>query len=191
MTDIPESLLAKQLQNGDEDAFKFTVDKFKTMVYNVCLNFIHIAEDAEELTQDVFVEVYRSIKNFRSDASLKTWIYRIAISKCLEFNRKLKRKKRFGFMFSIGNVPEAEFESNMVHPGVLFENQEKAEMMFSEIKKLSENQQIAFNLCHIEGMSYKEITEIMDVSLPSVESLIFRAKRNLRKKLTHIYNKKD
>ena len=153
------------------------------MVFNVCLNFINIKEDAEELTQDVFVEFYKNIDSFRGEAKLKTWIYRIAISKCLEFERKAKRKKRFGFMFSIGSVSEKDFES-VNHPSIDDGSKEKAGKIFTEIKKLTENQQIAFNLYHIEGMNYKEITEIMDISLSSVESLIFRAKKKLKKKLT-------
>lgn len=189
MIGISDTSLIKGLQQHDEEVFKIVVENYKDMVYNVCLNFINIVEDAQEISQDVFVEVHKSIGSFRGDASLKTWIYRITITKSLEHERRAKRKKRFGFMYSIGSVAETEFESNCSnHPGVEPENRDRAELIFKEIKKLSENQQIAFNLYHIDGMSYKEIVEIMDISLPSVESLIFRAKQNLRKKLVHVYN---
>lgn len=184
-----DAYLIKSLQQGDQYAFKTIVEQHKDMVYNVCLNFINNVEDAQEVSQDVFVAIHKNIGAYRGESSLKTWIYRIAISKSLEFDRKKNRKKRFGFMFSIGTVSETEFESNLVnHPSVETENKERAEAIFNEIKKLSDNQQIAFNLYHIEGMNYKEITEIMDLSLSSVESLIFRAKKNLRKRLAHIYN---
>ncbi|MFY0652849.1 MAG: RNA polymerase sigma factor [Cyclobacteriaceae bacterium] len=160
------------------------------MVFNTCLNFLAVREDAEEVTQDVFVEVFKSIKNFRADSTLKTWIYRIAITKCLELQRKAKRKKRFAFLVSIGDVEHSSQEpKTMDHPGISAENNEKMELLYKCIDGLSENQKVAFTLHNMDGLSYKEISDTLDVSLSSVESLIFRAKRNLRKQLSGYYEK--
>ena len=76
------------------------------------------------------------------------------------------------------------------HPGVALENKERTELLLNKIAELPENQRIAFTLHRLEGLSYKEISQIMEMSLSAVEALLFRAKKNLRKKLEHYYQKK-
>lgn len=93
-------------------------------------------------------------------------------------------------MLSIGSIGAAEIEPpDLDHPGVLAENHERTEILYKQINQLPDNQRIAFTLCNMDGMSYKEISETMDLSVSSVESLIFRAKKNLRKKLFNYYKK--
>ena len=77
------------------------------------------------------------------------------------------------------------------HPGVVLENKERAGILFKHINQLPDNQKVAFTLCNVEGLSYQEITEVMQISLSSVESLLFRAKTNLRKTLKDYYIKQD
>ena len=191
MAEISEKALISGIAEGDKEAFKFLVHKYQNMVFNTSLGFLPIKEDAEEITQDVFVEVYKSIKSFRQDATLKTWVYRITISKCLEFQRKAKRKKRFAFLVSIGNTSDTILEpKTMDHPGVGLEDEERTELLYKQIEKLPYNQKIALVLHNIDGISYKEISDTMGVSLSSVESLIFRAKKNLRKKMLHYYEQR-
>ena len=188
MAEISEKALIKRIAGGDEDAFKFLVHKYQQMVFNTSLGFLPLKEDAEEITQDVFVEVYKSINTFRQDATLKTWVYRITISKCLEFQRKAKRKKRFAFLVSIGNTSDMVLEPKIIdHPGVEAENEERTELLYKQIDQLPDNQKIALVLHNMDGMSYKEVSNTMGISLSSVESLIFRAKKNLKKKLSHYY----
>jgi RNA polymerase sigma-70 factor (ECF subfamily) len=167
------------------------VEDFKDRVYNSCIGILQNAQDAEDITQEVFVEVYRSVETFKGESKLSTWIYRIAITKSLDHLRSKKRKKRFGFMTSLfgteGNEPRYD-PADFVHPGVLLENQEKAAYLFKAIDQLPENQKVAFTLCKIEGQSYQEIAEIMQMSVSSVESLMFRAKQNLKKLLSDFYN---
>ncbi len=158
------------------------------MVFNTSLNFLGIREDAEEITQDVFVEVFKSIPSFRGNSSLKTWVYRIAITKSLEYQRKAKRKKRFAFLVSISGENQDVLDSSIVdHPGIDTEDGERADLLFKSMEKLPENQRIAFTLHNLDGFSYKEIAETMDISLSSVESLIFRSKKKLRKILEQYY----
>ena len=101
----------------------------------------------------------------------------------------MKRKKRFGFLFATGDEKKqrdnVELEFN--HPGILAENKEKAAILSQAIEKLPENQRIAFTLHKLEDLSYDQISEIMRKSLSSVESLMHRAKLNLRKELFNYY----
>jgi RNA polymerase sigma factor (sigma-70 family) len=158
--------------------------QYKLLVYNVALSYVQNVEDAEEITQDVFIQLHQSMDGFKNQSSLKTWIYRIAINKSLDFLKHKKSRKRF---FIFGKRSENEYEiqnvSNFEHPGVLLENQEKSKILFQVINGLAEKQKTAFILSKIDGLSNPEIASIMELTVSSVESLLFRAKDNLKKKL--------
>lgn len=182
-------LISKVLAK-DPHAFDQLVEEYKGMVFNTTLNFLAIKEDAEEVTQDVFVEVYNSLKSFRLGARLKTWIYRITVTKCLEFMRRQRRKKRFGYLLSIGSVPQEQLaDTSFNHPGVDEASKTRATMVHNLVHELPENQKIAFTMHHMDGLSYREVAEIMDTSLGAVESLIFRAKRSLKKTIMQTQTK--
>ncbi|MFT5168561.1 MAG: RNA polymerase sigma factor (sigma-70 family) [Saprospiraceae bacterium] len=156
------------------------------MVFNLCLNYLQNTNDAEEVTQDVFVKVYKLFDSFKEQSSVKTWIYRIAINQCLDFLKAKKRQKRFGIHIPIwGNSQESVYPtpSDFNHPGVLLEDKEALKQLFRHINSLPHNQKTALILKAIEGLSQKEIAAILDVSIKSVESLLSRAKDNLRKKI--------
>jgi RNA polymerase sigma-70 factor (ECF subfamily) len=193
---IEEQILLMRLQQGDEAAFKHLVNSHKDQVYNTCLGFLHSPEDAEDVAQEVFMKVYDSIGNFREDASLSTWIYRIAVNKSLELIRYRKRQKRSGFFKALGsafrNDPDDEIdESAFMHPGIDLENKERAKILFREIEKLTEKQRIAFTLQKVEGLTYQEVAGVMELSVPAVESLIYRAKENLKKQLYDYYQQNE
>lgn len=187
---MEEKVLINGLKKRDKDSFGELVELFKDRIYNVTIGMIQNVEDAEDLTQEVFVEVFNSIGVFREDSSLNTWLYRIAVNKSLELIRKRSRKKRFGFMTSIFAGKEELQIPDFEHPGVKLENKERAAVLFKAIAKLSENQRTAFTLSKLEDLSYKEISETMKIGVPSVESLLFRAKVNLKKYLENYYKDK-
>ena len=184
-----EQELIALLKEGDESAFKELVVTWQDMVYNTVLSIVQNEEDAEDVSQEVFVQVYQSISSFKAESKLSTWIYRIATTKALDHLRKKKRKKRFAFVQSLFGFQENENEqpATFIHPGVILDNKEKAGVLFKALEKLPEKQKIAFTLHKIEGLSYQEIADIMQTSLSAVESLIHRAKGNLKKQLTDYY----
>lgn len=184
-----DSELINQLINGDENTFRQLVQDYQDKIFNTCISLVKNAEDADELTQDVFIEIYRSINKFRQDSKLSTWIYRIAVNKSLEHLRKMKRKKRLG-MFSWFNKENTKLDPEIAdfnHPGILAENQERAKILFKAIRNLPETQKVAFTLHKLEGLRYDQIAEVMQKTLSSVESLMHRAKTNLRKELYDYY----
>lgn len=187
-----EKQLILDLQNGSEEGFRALVSLFQDKVLNTCLGFIPNLQDAEDLVQEVFLEVYRSIGNFREEAKLSTWIYRIATTKCLEEIRRRKRKKRISFFQSLIGLDENKaisVKDEFNHPGIQLENKERTALLFEKIGALPKNQKTAFTLHKVEGLSHKEICEIMELSLSAVESLLFRSKKNLRKSLEKYYRK--
>ena len=164
--------------------FEKLYHEYKTLVFNMALNYLQNVEDAEEITQDVFVQVHISLHQFGEKSSVKTWIYRITINKCLDCIKHKNSKKRF-FIFGTKSQNEKEYLniSHFEHPGILLENKEKATILFEVINELNENQKTAFILSKIDGLSNPEISEVMQLSISSVESLIFRAKATLKEKL--------
>lgn len=185
-----ENHFIQTLQQGSENAFRSLVEDYQERVLNTCLGFVPRQQDAEDLTQEVFLEVFRSIDKFRGEAKLSTWIYQIATRKCLEHIRYQNRQKRWALMKNlIGlDAPEAQaIPASFDHPGVVLENQERTTVLFAKMEELADNQRAAFVLHKVEGLSHAEIAEVMNVSVSAVESLIFRARQNLQKKLGAYY----
>ncbi len=156
------------------------------MVYNLALNYVQNVEDAEEITQDVFVSVYQSLHSFQENSSLSTWMYRITINKSLDFLKSKQRKKRFALLTSLFFDNSNDIKHNPPeynHPGVLLEHKEALGKLFKVINELPNKQKTALILHKIEQKSQAEVAEIMNISLKAAESLIQRAKTNLSKKL--------
>jgi len=187
---LTEWELIEQLKLKNNGAFKIIVDTWQNLVYNTVLGFVQNEEDAEDVSQEVFIQVYESIKNFKGDSKFSTWIYRISVSKSLDHLRKKKRKKRFAFIESLFGKDDELINDppDFLHPGVVLENKENAAVLFKAITALPKNQNIAFILNKVEGLTYQQISEIMEVSDSAVDSLLQRAKTNLRKNLETYYH---
>lgn len=178
--------LIQGLRNGEEPAFKYLVENYQDRIYNTIIGIVQNAEDAEDVAQEVFIQVFKSIHTFKGESKLSTWMYRIATTRALDLLRSRKSKKRFGFLkrlFGEGNEPLHEIP-DFNHPGVAMDQKENAAILFKAINRLPENQKLAFTLHKLEDLSYQEISEVMKTSVAAVESLMHRAKLNLRKILT-------
>ncbi len=128
------------------------------------------------------------LKRFKNEATLKTWVYSIALNKSKDFLKYKNRKKRSGKIISINRVADGDrseyYEpSNFVHPGIELESKEQMNILFAAINQLPENQKSALILAKLDKMPQKEIADILGLSLKAVESLLTRAKSNLKKYL--------
>lgn len=190
---MSEWILIEELKKGDQAAFRKIVENWQDMVYNTALGIVQNATDAEDVAQEVFMQVYESVHHFKGESKFSTWLYRIAITKAMDHIRRKKRKKRFAFLQSLfGQDNELIHDPpEFNHPGVRFENKEKAAILFQAIRQLPENQQTAFTLHKLEGLSYQEVSEVMNMSLSSIESLMHRAKANLKKNLVNYYRQEE
>jgi len=185
-----EEGLIQGLKDQRPGALKSFLEQYQQRVYNTALSFVKDVSDAEELSQDVFLTVWNSISGFKEESSLSTWVYRITITKSLDLIRSKQRKKRFAFLTSLTTIRnEIKYHPvNWVHPAILQENKEKAAYLFRAIDQLPDNQKIAFTLSKLEQLSQREIADVMQIKEGAVESLIQRAKQNLRKYLEGIYD---
>jgi RNA polymerase sigma-70 factor (ECF subfamily) len=176
------------LQQGDREAFRQLVETWQQMVFNTALNIVQDSQEAEDVSQEVFVQVFQSVQGFRGESKISTWLYRIAITKALDHERKRRARKRAANLKAwIGFGEKAEEPMHFHHPGINLDNKERAAQLFRAMRDLPENQRIAFTLIKAEGLRYEEVAEIMHISIKAVESLMHRAKEQLRKQLQQYY----
>ena len=157
------------------------------MVYNLALSYVQNREEAEEITQDVFLQVHFKLDTFKGASSLSTWIYRIGINKSLDFIKAKQRKKRFAQLTSLFYDDSSDLRHDAQgfdHPGIQLEQKEALERLFHHINELPSKQRTALILTKIEQKSQSEASDIMELSIKAIESLIQRAKVNLDKKIT-------
>ncbi|TCD48871.1 RNA polymerase sigma factor [Chlorobium sp. N1] len=175
-----------------DEQFKRIVAEHQDMVVGTCYRFVFNREDAEDIAQEVFVEVYRSLDRFREESKLSTWIYRIAVTKSLDHLRRLKRKKRFS---SLKRMIGAEDPTvNIAAPAKetpeeALEDTERVQVLQEALQSLPDSQKTAFLLSKQDGYSNQEIAEIMQTSVSAVESLVHRAKKKLQELLEEYYRR--
>jgi RNA polymerase sigma-70 factor, ECF subfamily len=184
---VTEQEIIKGLLEKDEKAFREVVETFRKNVYHTCFGFVHNRQDAEDIAQDVFIELYRSVNKFRGDSKLSTWVYRICVNKSLNHIRKHKNSKLlYPIELLFSGLRDDGNRTEMEEPSAQEDNVERKEMkkvLHQAIDSLPENQRTAFTLSKFDDLSYNEISEVMETSLSAVESLIHRAKLGLQKKL--------
>ncbi|MBL7815018.1 MAG: RNA polymerase sigma factor [Saprospiraceae bacterium] len=178
-----ETELIELLRQGDENAFQYVCTTYQNRIYNAALCIVQSVEDAEDIVQETFVEAFLNVERFNQKSKLSTWLYRIAVNKSLNHRRMFKAQKRLGTVLSIFNLSPHDDKPDFVHPAALLEQQEHSTLILKAVDKLPEKQRMAFVLRQQEELSYLEIAEVMQTSIPSVESLLFRAKQNLQQAL--------
>ena len=161
----------------DREALNNLVHTYQEKVIKTAYYYLGSMEDAEDLAQDIFLEIVSSIKKFRQSSSLSTWIYRITVNRSLNAVKKRKRKRELIRPENIMGDVAAGVDDDPAG------SEERRKLLRASVSALPVNQRTAFILCKYEELSYKEIAEVMGTSLSSVESLIHRAKMNLRKSL--------
>ncbi|MFW6310478.1 MAG: RNA polymerase sigma factor [Prolixibacteraceae bacterium] len=183
---LEEKELLLNLQEGDKTAFRQFFNRYQQLVFNVCYRMCDSREVAEDITQDVFIKAFQSIANFRGDAKLSTWLYRITVNTCLknQNRKKLNRIVSLDFLLKEEESTYSIFDSES--PEQKLEKTETEQIVRCAIQKLSARQKTAVVLHRYENLSYEEIARVMAISIPAVESLLHRAKENLSEKLKKI-----
>lgn len=175
---------------GELDLFSIIVERYHLKVFHLCIGFVHQREDAEDITQEIFTCIFTSLKSFKGNSQFSTWLYRIAINTTYSYLRKKRRREAVMFY---GMFLTAAFEFRHLlpqsdEPDWILNQKQTNEKVFEAIDSLSESQRRAFVLSKYDGLSQKNIAEIMKISEEAVESLMQRAKRNLQKKLKNFYD---
>jgi len=185
---MSEQQIIQAILNGDNSKFELLVEKYQTMVFRTALGFVHSKEDAEDLTQDVFISVFQSIRSFQGNSEFSTWLYRITVNTSINH---LNRNKRKAFLQIAGDLLQNIFnkESGDNNPHQELEQTEQNRAIQKAIDSLPEKQRTAFVLSKYDDLTQKEIAAIMQSTEGSVEQLLQRAKTNLQKKLKPVVGK--
>jgi RNA polymerase sigma-70 factor, ECF subfamily len=187
---MDDANLLQKLKTGDKAAFNELVASYASKVINTCYRFLLDKEDAEDISQEVFIEIFQSIKTFRGDAKLSTWIYRIAVTKSLDEIKKRNRKKR---ITSFGKIMHLDEVANWIAGGTMpdrsLQEKEGMQEIMKALNALPDNQRVAFTLSKIDGYTNPEIAEIMSTTIVAVESLVSRAKKKMSAELELILKK--
>ncbi len=169
MQEISLEIIQKAAE-GDIDAFERIYRAASGFVYTLALGIVRRPEEAAEVTQDVFMKVYRSLKNFRNESSLRTWIYRIAV------NTSLNARKRK----AVTGQRETTFDENVHVPETVPDGTHgRGELARYLLSQLTPDHRAVLLLREMEGLSYQEIAEVLQININTVRTRIIRARRAL------------
>jgi RNA polymerase sigma-70 factor (ECF subfamily) len=170
--------LVRLFQTGDQSSFEEIVRRYQDRIYSLCRRILGNAGDAEDAAQDVFVKTYQNLQRFQPNASLYTWLYRIAVNTCVDYRRRplfesLFRRSAEGeeVMFD----PPSEAPS----PERLYESTQIERALQRGLSRLSPKLRAALVLREVEGLSYERISEVLGVSVGTVKSRLSRAREDL------------
>jgi RNA polymerase sigma-70 factor (ECF subfamily) len=178
--------LMRRIAANDSAALKTLVDRFQVIVLNLCTRLLGTRQNAEDAAQEVFFQVYKSAASVRGDCLVSTWIYRITVNRCRNFSRDNKKYQGVNAIPRVlqDELRDGESPRHSPDPESAWLEEELKKFTRQAVASLPEKQKTMLILHQYEGYSYKEIAEILDVSLSSVESGLHRAKINLQKKLS-------
>jgi RNA polymerase sigma-70 factor, ECF subfamily len=189
-----EKELIESIKAGDKNAFEILFNRYKDLVYSVCCRFIEDKDDANDISQDIFIKLYHSLGSFQYNSKFSTWIYKICVNHCLNILRKKKRNRILSLDYILekfGWEMTPEFEDKSTNPEKNFEKNEELEIFQKALRDLPEKQKAALILNKFDGLKNSEISKIMDCPLSTVDSLIFRAKKNISEKIIQYSGKKN
>lgn len=168
------------------------LSRYSVAVLNTCYRFMLNRQDAEDLSQEVFIEIIRSAAGFRGQSTLSTWIHRVAVSKCLDELKKRKRKKRISSAGRlVGLEAVAEWLTGDQRADQHLEEKEQLQQIRQALDRLPASMRVAFTLSRMDGYSPSEVAEIMHIKRSAVDSLVHRAGKKLRLELDRILKKRD
>lgn len=187
--------LVEKFKAGDKDSFRILVERYKSRVYNIIYGIMGSRDEAEDLSQEVFLNVYRFLHRFKEKSKFYTWLYRIAVNICLSARKK---KNKSGNIFSLTEISETDNTSRKMElADESFSSQKKLEDMElagkikSAINSLSEVLKATFALREFEDLSYQELAKIFQCSKGTIKSRLSRAREELRQKLKPYIGEKN
>lgn len=185
---MKDSEIIDIILNGNKDKFRDLVEEYQQMVFRTCIGFVHNKEDADDITQEVFIQAWKSLSGFKGNSSFSTWLYRIAVNASLNRVRKASGQSifnRLDSLFTSEKKIEFSFQApEDQNPENILISKENSLKVQKALDSLPENQRTAIILSKYDDLPQKEIAAIMKVTEGAVEALIQRAKQNLRQKLS-------
>lgn len=187
---LTDEVLIAKFSKGCEQSFAEIIARYETKVHNLAMRLTRNPEDAEEVIQDVFITVYRKISSFEGKAKFSSWLYRITVNAAFMKLRKKKQEKAISLddvMSSIENQPITQPNAFGARADSLAIDNEVRTALEGAIGKLPEDYRAVFVLRDVDGLSNKEVSDILGLSIPAVKSRLHRSRIMLRKRLRKFY----
>ena len=190
---VHDQELILRLQRGDEWAFQLMVRRFRTKIFSIAFGITLDTEESQDIMQEVFLQVYRTIGNFRGDASLATWLHRITVNRSLNWKRRWARRFKWLHVStdSTDGQPAVEPESDLPSPEIRVANAQTRRQIDNALKMLPDQARTVFVLREIEGLSYEEIAEAIGIKLGTVRSRLFHARKRLKEILQPLMEEEE
>jgi RNA polymerase sigma-70 factor (ECF subfamily) len=188
-SDMEDLEIINAFKSGDKVAFDALVLRYQDMVFNLCYRFLGDLQEANDMAQDIFIKVYKALKQFRGEASFTTWIYRIAVNTCknkvksMEHRHRKQTQSLDNPVIKGGEDPPMEVADNALSPSAVLERHERSMIIQKAIHSLPKAKKEMIILRDMEGLSYEEIIQITGLNLGTVKSKIARARSELREML--------
>lgn len=176
---MSDEQLIHEILSGDTSAFKTLMEKYQSQVFRTTMGFLHSKEDAEDITQDIFVKVYQSLTSFKGESEFSTWLYTVTVNMSINFITRNRKNRLLQSLEDIFSRPSSEKT-----PLEQLEESERDQRIRKAIDSLSEKQRTAFILSKYEELPQKTIASVMNTSEGAIEQLLQRAKNNLQRKLS-------
>ena len=178
-----EHKIVKRAQEGDQDAFRELVERYQRKVYSICYGMLKNPEDSMDVSQEVFVKVFRYLEKFNFESSFYTWLYRITVNMCIDFIRKNAKLRSVEFDDGVSRDGEVAGEEHIM-PSTLGMNPDKAygrkelrEKMLEALESIPEKHRTILILREVEGLSYEELADVLKISKGTVMSRLFHARK--------------
>jgi len=182
-----EQILLEKAKAGDVAAFEELIEGYQKKIYNLAYRILGNYEDANDMAQEALIRIFRSIANFKEQSSFSTWVYRITTNVCLDEIRKKKNKKVISLDEEI-HMDDGEMKrqimSDDIQPDAAAELEELRTLVSDAINSLPEDQRLVITLRDIQGLSYEEISSVLDCPSGTVKSRINRARQALKNVLS-------
>lgn len=181
MTRDEELAIVRKIQAGDVNAYEQLVAAYEKNTYNLALRMVGNAQDAEDMTQEAFLKAYNSLDSFRGDSKFSVWLYRIVSNVCLDFLRKKNRRQTSSLSVEDdeGEQIQLDIPDEAQSPEALLEKKLTREAVRRGLEQLPEDSRQILLLREIQGLSYEEIAQVLDLEAGTVKSRIFRARKRL------------
>lgn len=178
-----DELIVEGILHGNVAQYEILVKKYQNKVYQLIFRMTNSREDSLDLTQETFLQAYRSLPQFNRQSSFYTWLYKVASNKTLDFLRKKKRRSDGDERLLSQSLIEAAVSKNKESPEGLFIQKEQSSALKRVISSMPEKYRLVIILNHYNGLSYREIAEVLGLPEKTVATRIYRARLLLREKL--------